>query len=137
MKRGPTHPWAQVIASCPVGQNMVGFAAMKQYVVDELKSQDIQVLGDYLDCHAEPAGVEGLYWLPIEEGLLAPGQQTHDACKPFAFALELLPDRLVCELLVRTRNRVRCNCIAFANRKQREWLIETIDAVLGKLGIGG
>ena len=110
---------------------------MKQYVVDELKPQESQALGDYLNRHAVPAGVDGLYWLAIGEGLLAPEQQSHDACKPFAFALELLPDRLVCELLVRTRSRVRCNCIAFANREQREWLIETIDAVLVKLGIEG
>ena len=85
--------------------------------------------------HAQPAGVDGLYWLPLDNGLLAPEQQAHDACKPFFFSLELLPDRLVCELLVRTGNRVRCSCIAYASRPQREWLIDTIDAILEKLGV--
>ena len=108
---------------------------MKQYVIDELNPQDAEALGDYLKRYAQPAGVVGLYWLPIEEGLLSPEQHSHDECKPFAFALELLPDRLVCELLVRTRSRVRCSCITYANRDQREWLIETIDAILIKLGV--
>lgn len=114
---------------------MVGSAAMKQYVIDEMNPQDSKALGDYLKRHSQPAGVDGLYWLPIAEGLLSPEQHSHDDCKPFAFALELLPDRLVCELLVRTRSRVRCSCITYASREQREWLIETIDAILSKLGV--
>jgi len=108
---------------------------MKQYVIDELEPHDHDAVSDYLQRHTQPAGVDGLFWLPIAEDLLSPEQHSHDDCKPFAFALELLPDRLVCELLVRTGNRVRCSCIAYANRQQREWLIETIDAVLDKLGI--
>ena len=124
-----------VIAACPVALYMVDSAAMKQYVIDELNPKNCQAIRQYLERHARPAGVEGLYWLPIDDGLLAPEQQSHDACKPFFFALELLPDRLVCELLVRTGNRVRCSCIAYASRQQREWLIETVDAILAKLGV--
>jgi hypothetical protein len=126
---------APVIASCPVPFIMVDSAAMKQYVIDELNPKNCKALGQYLERTAQPAGVDGLYWLPIEEELLTPEQQSHEECKPFAFALELLPDRLVCELLVRTRSRIRCSCIAYASREQREWLIETIDAMLAKLGV--
>jgi hypothetical protein len=114
---------------------MVDSAAMKQYVIDELNPKQCHAIGQYLERYAQPAGVEGLYWLPIDHGLLASEQQSHDACKPFFFALELMPDRLVCELLVRTGNRVRCSCIAYASRKQREWLIDTVDAILDKLGV--
>jgi hypothetical protein len=120
---------------CPPGWNMVGSAAMKQYVIDELNPQDRDAVGDYLKHYAQPAGLDGMYWLPIEEDLLSPEQHSHNDCKPFVFALELLPDRLVCELLVRTCDRVRCNCIAYATSEQREWLIETIDAILSKLGV--
>lgn len=114
---------------------MVDSAAMKQYVVDELKPEDHQDLAAYLERHGQSSGVDGLYWLPIGESLLTTEQQAHHDCKPFAFALELLPDRLVCELLVRTRNRVRCNCIAYATPEQRGWLMDTIDAILEKLGV--
>ena len=124
-----------MIAACPAPFIMVDSAAMKQYVIDELTPDNHRAIGQYLDCYAQPAGVDGLYWLPIEKDLLSTDQQSHEACQPFAFALELLPDRLVCELLVRTRSRIRCSCIAYASREQREWLIETIDAILDKLGV--
>jgi hypothetical protein len=50
-------------------------------------------------------------------------------------ALGLRPDRLAGELLVRTRNRVRCDCIHYADERQRNWLIQTVDAIFEKLGI--
>ena len=108
---------------------------MKQYVIDQLNAKDSQALGAYLEHHGEPSGVEGLFWLPIGEELLTPEQQAHSDCKPFCFALELLPDRLACELLVRTRSRVRCSCIAYASPAQRNWLMDTVDAILDELGI--
>lgn len=114
---------------------MVGSAAMKQYVVDELRPADGQSLSACLERDTRPSGVDGLYWLPLAEDLWTPEQRSHPDCRPFFFALELLPDRLVCELLVRTRSRVRCSCIAYATPAQREWLIETIDAMLANLGI--
>jgi hypothetical protein len=114
---------------------MVGSAAMKQYVIDELRPEDGQALGAYLGRSTPPSGVDGLYWLPIPEDMWTREQQSHQECQPFFFALELLPGRLVCELLVRTCSRVRCSCIAYASPEQREWLIETVDAMLANLGI--
>lgn len=135
LRRCPSVAISSMITACPLPLYMVDSAAMKQYVIDELTPQNCQAIRQYLERCAQPAGVEGLYWLAIDEGLLAPEQQSHDTCKPFFFSLELLPDRLVCELLVRTGNRVRCSCIAYASRQQREWLIETVDAILHKLDV--
>ena len=42
---------------------------------------------------------------------------------------------MIVELLVRTKNRVRCDCIAYADEKQFVWLIQYIDAVFEKLDI--
>ena len=50
-------------------------------------------------------------------------------------ALELGPDRLAAELLVRTRSRVRCDCIHYADERQRNWLVRTVDAIFEKLEI--
>jgi hypothetical protein len=50
-------------------------------------------------------------------------------------ALELGEDRLAGELLVRTRKRVRCDCIHYADDRQRDWLIRTVDAIFEKLEI--
>ena len=39
------------------------------------------------------------------------------------------------ELLVRTQNRIRCECIAYATDEQRNWLIRLVDDMLAQLGI--
>ena len=114
---------------------MVGTAVMKQYLIDELRREDYEALQTYFQDHFTPSGLEGLYWLPLEADLLAATQQAHTQCQPHYFAVELQPGRLACELLVRTPARVRCDCIAYADRRQREWLMQVIDAVLEKLTI--
>jgi hypothetical protein len=106
---------------------------MKSYVIDELRYQDYEKLRAYLDETYGQDALGGLYWLPLPADRFGPAQKGHDACRPFWLALELLEDRLVCELLVRTRERVRCDCIAYATSRQREWLIEVVDAMFEKL----
>lgn len=108
---------------------------MKQYVIDELRLEDYDKLKSYLDTHFAVPTFEGLYRLPLEAQMLSQVQKTHVACQPFYFALELLPDCLACELLVRTNNRVRCDCIEVATENQRNWLIQTIDALFDRLEI--
>ncbi len=108
---------------------------MKQYVIDELRPEDYDRLKCYLDDRYAVSGVDGLYWVMLSDELLDERQKAHTACHPHYFALELLPDRLSCELLVRTRERIRCECIQYATEAQRNWLIQFIDAVLEKLAI--
>jgi hypothetical protein len=108
---------------------------MRQYVIDQLRPEEYRALKAYLDAHADDSGVDGLYWIPIEDELLSPVQRDHLDCRPFAFALELTPDQLAAELLVRTRSRMRCACIAYATDEQRAWLISMVDTILEKLGV--
>jgi hypothetical protein len=108
---------------------------MKQYVIDEIRPQDFQKVKDYLDETLGDSGVDGLYWLPVEEAFHSEVQKRHGTCAPFFIALELGPDRLAGELLVRTRSRLRCDCIHYADPRQRDWLIQTVDAIFEKLGI--
>ena len=108
---------------------------MKQYVIDEIRFQDYEKIKGYLDETFGDSGVEGLYWLPIDAAILSEVQQAHSACAPFFMALELGPDRLTGELLVRTRSRVRCDCIHYADQRQRDWLVQTVDTILEKLDI--
>ncbi len=116
------------------GWTLVG-DTMKQYVIDELRYIDYEKLKAYLDEHFAVAQFDELYWVPLGDALLDTVQKEHDTCRPHYFALELFPDRLVCELLVRTQQHVRCQCIQYATREQRDWLIDLMDGILGKLGI--
>ncbi len=114
---------------------MVGSAVMKQYVIDELRYKDFEALQNYFQTHFTVSGLDGLYWIPLDKDILNDTQRSHADCHPHYFAVELEPERLSCELLVRTEARVRCNCIAYADDRQREWLLQVIDAVLEKLAI--
>lgn len=108
---------------------------MRQYVVDELRADDYRKLKDYLDANYAAPGFEGLYWLPLDRQLYEDVQKNHSDCQPFYFALELTSERLACEMLVRTNNRVRCQCIQYATENQLNWLIQVVDAFFDHLGI--
>jgi hypothetical protein len=108
---------------------------MKQYVVDELRPADHAKLKAYLDKNCAFAELDGIYWITLDQSLLSGVQESHHECRPFYFALELLPQKLACELLVRTRRRIHCQCIQYATEPQRNWLIGWIDTVLEHLGI--
>lgn len=108
---------------------------MKQYLIDELRFEDHEKIKAYLDAHIQTSPMAGLYWMPLEKDLLADIQAAHPDCGPHYFALELHEDRLACELLVRAAQAIRCNCIAYASKEQRDWLITSIDAILEKLEI--
>lgn len=108
---------------------------MKQYVIDGLRLEDYRKLKDYLDSAVESSPLAGIYWLELEPSLLTPIQREHVNCKPHVFAFMLEETYLSCELLVRIKNTIKCDCMAYATVKQRNWLMDTVDAILEKLDI--
>ncbi|MCF8068659.1 MAG: hypothetical protein K9L30_08755 [Desulfobacterales bacterium] len=108
---------------------------MKQYVIDELRFEDYDKLKLYLDKHLNDRSFDGVYWIPLESELFSEVQAEHKDCQPYFFALELEQHRISCELLVRTKGKIRCDCICHANEIQRNWLIDYMDAILEKLEI--
>jgi hypothetical protein len=77
----------------------------------------------------------GVYWVPLAAAVLTEIQRGHIDCQPFYFAIELAEKRFALELLVRTKNRIRCACIGYASRDQRIWIMEVVDAIFEKLDI--
>ena len=108
---------------------------MKQYVVDELRPADYEKVRTYLENKYGKPVFDGLYWVPLEKEHYSRVQSDHENCQPFYIALNLEPSLLAGELLVRTQNRVRCDCIGYATRKQRNWLIELVDDMFAELDI--
>jgi hypothetical protein len=108
---------------------------MKQYVIDELRPADYEKLKSSLDERFGPPDLGGVYWIPLEQKHLSDTQSSHGDCQPFYFAVELQERSMACELLVRTRERVRCSCIAYATRPQRNWVIQMLDDILDELNI--
>ena len=108
---------------------------MKQYVIDELRPEDHRALKKYLNKEFGQDTMDGIYWITVDSELLTPIQAQHKNCRPHYLALELEPGRLACELLVRTKSRMRCDCIQYATISQRNWLIELVDNIFDRLEI--
>ncbi len=115
--------------------SVLNLTVMKQYVIDELRPTDYEMLKSFLDERFGPPDLGGVYWIPLEQKHLSDTQSSHGDCQPFYFAVELQERSMACELLVRTRQRVRCSCIAYATGPQRNWAIQMIDDIFDELNI--
>lgn len=108
---------------------------MKQYVIDELRPDNHRRIQDYLDDHFGPADMDTLYWIPLEPSLYNEDQRRHDQCHPLYMVIQLTSASIAIELLVRTRNRIRCDCIRYADEAQMKWAVGFVDAIFEKLNI--
>jgi len=108
---------------------------MKQYLIDGLRLEDYQKLKDYLQKYFGIPSLGSIYWVQLDKSILGPLQASHKDCQPHFFTLELNEKFLSCELLVRIKKNIKCDCMSYANSKQREWLITKIDAILDELRI--
>ena len=108
---------------------------MKQFVIDELRSADYEKLKNYLDARFADAALSGIYWIPIAAEVLTDIQREHRECQPLYFAIDLNPNRISIELLVRTKIRMRCSCMAHATEKQCNWLMRRVDSMFEQLEI--
>ncbi|MBI5557601.1 MAG: hypothetical protein HY885_08180 [Deltaproteobacteria bacterium] len=103
---------------------------MRQLVIDELSREERNNLDSYLKRNTRPAAMEGMFWLPLSEDLLAEAQQGHEKCGPFFFGLELVEKKLIVELLVRSQSNLHCTCISYATKAQRDFLLDFLDRML-------
>lgn len=108
---------------------------MKQYVIDELRPGEADKITNYLSKTFGPPELSSLFWIPLPGDLLSGTQSTHKNCQPFYFVVDINESQLSCELLVRTKNTVRCNCIGYATPEQRNWLLAYIDSIFEQLEI--
>lgn len=108
---------------------------MKQYLIDGLRPRDHERLKAYLDEYLDASPLGGIYWLELDKAVLSPLQKEHKGCSPHVFALMLEQTYLACEFLVRIKKNIKCDCMGYATRQQRNWLIDQADAILEKLDI--
>ena len=108
---------------------------MKQYVIDQLRPADYEAVKAYLDKNYSSSNVEGIYWIPLEQSIFTELQSEHKECQPFYFAVDLEQNFMASELLIRTKNKMRCSCMSYANEKQLNWIIQFTDAIFDRLNI--
>lgn len=103
---------------------------MRQFVVDELSKEEQDNLESYLKRTLKAGPMEGVFWLPLPEDLLAEAQQGHGQCGPFFFGIELGRNRLIAEFLVRSQSNLHCSCISYSTPVQRQFLLGFLDRML-------
>jgi hypothetical protein len=108
---------------------------MKQYVIDELRPVDYQKIKEYLDAHHGSSEITGIYWIPIDPEYLTFEQAEHTECGPHFIVMILEEHMLACEFLVRTKHRIRCSCMGYADDRQRKWIMDFADAIFSTLEI--
>jgi hypothetical protein len=108
---------------------------MKQYVIDELRPLDYTIIKSFLDEKLSSSGLQGLYKLPVDLKTLTDVQLNHTQCHPYYFAIELTPQRIACELFVRSDQKIRCGCMGYATEIQRNWLIQFTETMLDHLKV--
>ena len=106
---------------------------MKQYVIDQLRSSDYEQIQAFLERNAEGTGIEGIYWVHLPSELYSALQSEHSKCHPFYFAINLNWNDVAFELLVRSRQVIRCGCIAYATQQQRDYIIHFADHMIEEL----
>ena len=106
---------------------------MKQYVIDQLRESDFHQIKAFLDQHTESASLDGIYWADLPPALYTELQREHAACQPFFFAIHLTWNDVAFELLIRSRQIIRCQCIAYANPVQRDYIIHYAECMIEEL----
>ena len=108
---------------------------MRHYQLDELRRNDIPRVRDYLQEHAQASSLEGIWWVDLPEDLLSPEQFAHSDCRPFRFAVELGDDFVRFEFLIRSEQTMRCACIGYATRSQRDFILAFADRLVEELAL--
>jgi len=109
---------------------------MRAYTVDELYDEDVAKIGECLARKGWSGPVTGMYYVPIPDDLLGPEQREHsESCGPFFLPLEIGDNWVRLEFLVRSRQILRCSCVAYANSRLREDMINGLDNLIKSLDI--
>lgn len=108
---------------------------MQAFVVDALTKEEVRRLAQVLPQYTQPSPVDGLYWIPLPEEVLAPVQKAHVDCQPHYLAVELGEDFISFEFLVRNFQRVRCDCICPATDPQKLFVLELAKKIFASAGV--
>ncbi len=113
---------------------------MRQYLLDEIGRGDLPRVRQYLKEHAAASSLADIWWVDLPEDLLSPEQFEHRECRPFRFAVELgdpvVGDNFIrFEFLIRSEQTMRCACIGYATRQQRDFILAYADRLVEDLAL--
>ena len=110
---------------------------MRSYLVEDFYPEQLQKVIAALTDKGLAGSLDGIFYLPLPEALLTDVQRAHAGeCGPHIFVLEVLEEgSLKLELLLRAKNKLRCECVFYATPAQREHIISYLDDFIRQLDI--
>jgi hypothetical protein len=108
---------------------------MKAYFLDEIASENMNKITEFLKGNASRSTMEQVFWVKFPKDLLSSIQFQHTACQPHAFAVELGSDWVKLEFLVRSLETMKCDCAAYCTDPQRDYIINFADRMLDQLEV--
>jgi hypothetical protein len=54
---------------------------MKQYVIDELRPKDYEMVKAFMDENFGSSNVDGVYWIQLDQNILTQVQKEHTECQ--------------------------------------------------------
>ena len=108
---------------------------MKQYVIDQLRETDYDKILAFLVKNGDASEFGDIFWVMLPNEFYTNVQRQHEGCQPFCFAVNLSTKQAAFEMLIRSRQVLRCSCIAYAGAAQRDYIINFADRMLEELKI--
>ena len=108
---------------------------MKSYIIDEVPPGDMEKIEAFLNSKGRRSEIEKLFWVEMPEGHLDDIQARHRECQPHMFAVEIGHDWVKAELFTRTLNDLNCPCNGYCTVKQRDYIFNFMENMLGELDI--
>jgi len=103
---------------------------MRYFVIDELSPMENDNIDSYLKRNLKKSPIVGVYWLFLPPELFSETQKKHKDCGPFYVSVEIDRHGLRFELLIRSTTNVHCDCISYADKQQRLFILDFIDKMI-------
>ncbi len=104
-------------------------------MVDQLRESDYEKILEFLKNKAEATDFDDIFWLRLPEEIYSDIQRQHAKCHPYFIAVNITMNKVEFEFLIRSRQILRCACIGYADRKQRDYIMDYADEMLSELEI--
>ena len=108
---------------------------MKYYHIDEISSSDIEKIAEFLRKNTIESNIGNVFWIEVPKDLLNDIQYTHSACAPHVIAVELDKNSVKFEIFIRSMATLNCRCQDYANRQQRDFILNYADNMLSTMDI--
>jgi hypothetical protein len=108
---------------------------VRSYLIDEISPSDMEKIAGFLKSNSFSSKLDQLYWVKLSDDLLDENQFLHRDCQPHVFAVELGPNWVKLEFLIRSLKSMRCTCPGYASKRQMEFIIRFAHNMIEQLDI--